>query len=216
MTGIGPVEPYEPDDTLSPAPAATPDVMTAGAANPRTLRERWAVLPPWGRHAALAAVAAGTVTALALALRPTPTAPTLSPWPSQVTYLHYKGHDATPDSYRFLIRVQEGKPVTISQLTLPFAEFRTTTAPRLPLTVKAHDPASITVRIRIRECPHPPRRIDLPHLDLVIRNDRAQQQHSFLFGGTFPTDLARQLHAACARSAAPASPSGQPAALTHR
>ncbi|MYW66387.1 hypothetical protein GTY65_20345 [Streptomyces sp. SID8379] len=215
MTGIGPVEPYEPDDATARPPTPAPDVLTAGTTNPRTLYERWRGLSPWHRHTVRALLGAGAATAALLLLRPPPATPTASPWPSQVTYLHYQGQRGD-DRYRFLVRVEQGSPVTVSQLTLPFVEFATTTTPRLPLTVRAGSAERLTVRIRVRECTTPRRDIDLPHLDLVIRNERARQHHSYLFGGAFPHDLDQQLRAACTDFPATVPPPTRPAGLTRR
>ncbi|MFI7007939.1 hypothetical protein [Streptomyces sp. NPDC050145] len=200
MTGIGPVEPVEPPAPRGPHHLPPEPGETLGAGNPdrRTPAEHWAALEPRTRRTVTAALAlAGAVTALLL-LRPPPSDPAASsPYPTQTTNLHYQGPGPAKNTYRFLLRVDTGSPVTVSRLRLPFAEFATRTTPRLPLTVSAGDTAPLTVEIRVRHCARPPRTIDLPHLDLTLRNQRALQQHSFLFGGAFPHALARQLSAAC-------------------
>ncbi|MDR3079889.1 MAG: hypothetical protein LBV60_03005 [Streptomyces sp.] len=194
MTGIGPVEPAEPQ---APPPHPESELLTSGAPDRLTPREYWQSLPPRARRTGVALAAVGAAASL-LVLQPSPPpAAVSSPYPTQTTFLHYRGKGRESDSYRFLLRVESGTPVTVSRLRLPFAEFETRTTPRLPLTVNAGTPAPLTVRIRVRHCSTPPRTIDLPHLDLTLRNRRALQQHSFLFGGAFPHDLARELSAAC-------------------
>ncbi|MGW3668956.1 hypothetical protein [Streptomyces sp. NPDC005141] len=70
-----------------------------------------------------------------------------------------------------------------------------TTTPRLPLTVRAGNPRTITVRISVYKCAALPPAIELPHLDLLISNKTAQQQQSFLFSGTHPHDPRTDLRA---------------------
>ncbi|MFE1952894.1 hypothetical protein ACFW9D_20790 [Streptomyces sp. NPDC059524] len=182
-----------------PSPDAPAETLGAGDPDSRTAAERWAALTPRTRRTITAGLALGAAVTALLLLRPPHSDPAAasSPYPTQTTYLHYQGRGPAKHTYRFLLRVESGSPVTVSRLRLPFAEFGTRTTPRLPLTVNAGDTAPLTVEIRVRHCPSPPRTIDLPHLDLTLRNQRALQQHSFLFGGAFPHALARELSTAC-------------------
>lgn len=81
-----------------------------------------------------------------------------------------------------------------------------TTTPRLPLTVRAGTPRLITVRISVYKCAALPPALDLPHLDLLLSNRTAQQQQSFLFGGTYPHDLWTDLRATCFPNPASSAP----------
>ncbi|WP_432179728.1 hypothetical protein [Streptomyces sp. NBC_00063] len=67
--------------------------------------------------------------------------------------------------------------------------------PALPLTVKDATPKPLTVRISVHKLAALPPGLALPHLDLGLRNRQAQQQHSHLFGGACPSDLATSPHA---------------------
>ncbi|MEU8795131.1 hypothetical protein [Streptomyces sp. NPDC048643] len=69
------------------------------------------------------------------------------------------------------------------------------TPPRLPLTVRAGAPRTITVRLSVYERAALPPALDLPHLDRLPSNRTAQQQQSFLFGGAYPRAPWSDLHA---------------------
>jgi len=209
MTGIGPVEPYHPDEADGPHQDTQNDLLWSKSSRADA---RWATLPRTHRRLIQAVIIAAAATGTVLTLRPTPAthaAPDLSPWPATVTTLHYKGRGTTPASYRFEIDVARGSPVTVHQVGAGLPELGATTTPRLPLTVRAGTPRLITVRISVYKCAALPPALDLPHLDLLISNRTAQQQQSFLFGGTYPDDLWTDLRTSCfpnPASTAPTSP----------
>ncbi|MET8137414.1 hypothetical protein ABZV24_36850 [Streptomyces sp. NPDC005251] len=197
MTGIGPVEPYRPAEADSPHQDAPTELLRSG---PPRFGTRWAALPLPYRRLVQALVVIATATGALFALRPAPhtrAAPNPYPWPAGVTTLHYKGRGTTPTSFRFEVVVARGTPVTVHQVGAGLPELSATTAPRLPLTVKAGNPRLITVRISVYDCATLPPALVLPHLDLLISNETAQQQQSFLFGGTYPHDLWTGLRALC-------------------
>ncbi|MFI6872073.1 hypothetical protein ACIBL6_01390 [Streptomyces sp. NPDC050400] len=222
MTGIGPVEEYDPgDDSPPPADAIGTDsprpADVIGTDSPR-LHERWAALPPRRRRTALllAAVAAA-VTALLL-LRPTPADPAPSPPPADATLLDYDGPGMENGTFRFTVRVSSGSPVTLRRLDAWIPELGASTTPRLPLTVKAGEPRFLVVWLSIYHCPGLPRDLDQPRLELTLRNQRAQQQHSFVFGDPLSRDLLAFLRANCGPAMpppAPAPPAGTLRPISH-
>ncbi|MEV3856265.1 hypothetical protein AB0J38_18305 [Streptomyces sp. NPDC050095] len=208
MTGIGPVEPYDPQGT----PPATTHLDTIGSNSPR-LTDLWTTLPPRRRRIAAGILALAAATTALLVLRPTPADPTPSPWPATTTTLEYDGPALDNGAFRFTVHVRTGSPVTIRQLESWLPELGASTTPRLPLTVKPGEPGTLTVWFAIYSCSGLPHGIDIPQLDLVLRNQRAQQQHSFLFGGAFARDLWSFLGANCGPALppeAPAPPAGNP------
>ncbi|WP_328556116.1 hypothetical protein [Streptomyces sp. NBC_00358] len=206
MTGIGPVEPYHPGEADGPHQDAPADVLKA---KPPRLEARWAALPRSYRRTIQALAVIATATGALFALRPAPpdrAAPNPYPWPAGVTTLRYEGRGITPTSFRFEVDVARGTPVTVRQVDAGLPELSATTTPRLPLTVKAGNPRLITVHISVYDCAALPPAIDLPHLDLLISNETAQQQQSFLFGGTYPHDLETGLRALCFPNRPPPTP----------
>ncbi|MEU8486122.1 hypothetical protein [Streptomyces sp. NPDC048641] len=204
MAGIGPVEPGPPSG-VPHTPAAHADTLWAGSPNSLRLHERWRALPPRPRRTLQALLAAAAITGAYAytTLITTPAAPAPTPWPSQVTVLHYAG-TGPPDprqpraaTFRFTVSVRGTHPVTIRQARAGLPGLITHVTPALPLTVKSGAPEPLTVRISVYECAALPPGFTLPHLDLVLRNRQAQQQHSYLFGGAYPRDLSAYLHDTC-------------------
>ncbi|WP_432176919.1 hypothetical protein [Streptomyces sp. Tue6028] len=197
MTGIGPVEPYHPDDPDGPHQDPPPDLLWSNSARART---RWDSLPRSRQRLAQALLVAAAVTGAFFLLRPDPATeatPNPYPWPAGVTNVYYKGRGPAPATFRFEVDVSRGSPVTVHQVGAGLPELGATTTPRLPLTVKAGSPRLITVRISVYKCNALPPALDLPHLDLLLSNRTARQQQSFLFGGAYPRDLWADLHAVC-------------------
>jgi len=197
MTGIGPIEPYHPDEADGPHEDTATDLLWS---NSPPTSSRWATLPRSRRRLLQALIVTAAATGAFFALRPTPATqatPNPYPWPAGVTTLHYKGRASAPATFRFEIDVARGSPVTVHQIGAGLPELGATTTPRLPLTVRAGSPRLITVRISVYKCADLPPALDLPHLDLLLSNRTAQQQQSFLFGGAYPRDLWTELRADC-------------------
>lgn len=212
MTGIGPVEPVDSADS-----GESCDVI--GADGPR-LTDRWSArwggMSPRARRTAVAGTAIALLAAgvaLPRALpedhRPEPPA-TPVPWPANVTAWRYLGPaglprppDAHPTSgrFRFAVDVHSGPPVT---LRVTGAAFTGLTARALPdaFTVHAGTTQRVTVEIAVSDCAGLPRNADLPFLDVTLRNTRAIQHHSFIFGRAYAHDLFALLRGACAPAAA--------------
>ncbi|MFE3037539.1 hypothetical protein ACFXKY_38530 [Streptomyces canus] len=220
MTGIGPVEPVD-----SPERGESYDVI--GADGPR-LTDRWGVwwrgLPPRVRRAALAATAITLLAAGVLVPRtlsedrhPEPDR-TPTPWPANVTAWRYLGPAGLPEPpgthptsgrFRFAVDVHSGPPVT---LQVTGAAFPGLAAHALPdaFTVRPGTTRRVTVEISVSDCSGLPLNADLPFLDVTLRNTRAIQHHSFIFGRAYSRDLFRLLRDACAPTSAPQArrPSG--------
>ncbi|NEA65952.1 hypothetical protein [Streptomyces sp. SID12488] len=200
MTGIGPVEPVN-----SPDAQETYEVI--GADTPR-FTDRWRALSPRVRRAVLGTVALAAATAgVIVALPPKPSTPptTLAavPWPANVTTFRYTGLAATFDSaptnglFRFAVTVQGGPPVTLRVTGAAFDGLTARISPAEASTVSAGTTRRITVQISVVDCKGLPLDAGMPFLDVTLRNTRAIQRHSFIFGGAFPDDLSELLHKAC-------------------
>ncbi|MCX5047440.1 MULTISPECIES: hypothetical protein [unclassified Streptomyces] len=220
MSGIGPVEPAGPveahtgDAPATPQDAPPPDVI--GTDSPR-LTDRWHALLPRTRATALAAAAATLAAAvwlLTAQLPATPPEEPTAPWPSTTTAFHYKGVADTPAAttrdFRFDVSVHDGPPVTISDITATPAGLHTRTTPPTTFTVRAGTTHRITVRITVTDCGGLPLNVNLPFLDVTLRNTQAIQHYSFIFGGSYSRDLSDLLHTACDATRALSSPRVQP------
>ncbi|MFK4102335.1 hypothetical protein ACI2L1_20090 [Streptomyces sp. NPDC019531] len=220
MTGIGPVEPVN-----SPETEKSYDVI--GADEPRLtdhLSTRWKRMSPRARRTTLATtvtalLAAGVLLPHTLSQNPPPKPKdTPVPWPANVTAWRYLGSADLPETpgthptsgrFRFAVDVQHGPPVT---LQVTGAAFTGLTAHALPeaFTVHAGTTRRVTVEIAVSDCSGLPLNADLPFLDVTLRNTRAIQHHSFIFGSGYSHDLAELIQGACASTAPPstARPSG--------
>jgi len=221
MSGTGPVEPTDAADFTDPTGSTGPvgtaqgqDTADVIGDNSPRLSDHWAALPPRVRRAALATAAAGAV-AIAIAAvlllpspRPAPPPPRLhepppTPFPATVTTFAYSGiaDAAEPGtasgSFRFAVSVRNGPPVTLVITGAAYPGLHAYTAPDAPVIVRAGAPHPITVRISVTDCAGLPRNASLPFFDVTLRNTRAIQHHSFIFGGAYSRDLSRLLHAAC-------------------
>ncbi|MEX1653827.1 hypothetical protein ABZ960_11675 [Streptomyces pseudovenezuelae] len=213
MTGIGPVEPVDSSDREE-----SYDII--GTDGPR-LTDRWSArwrgLPPRTRRAtlattAIALLAAGVLLPRTLSgdQRPEPE-DTPVPWPANVTAWRYLGPAGLPEPpgtrptsgrFRFAVDVRSGPPVT---LQVTGAAFTGLTAHALPdaFTVHPGTTRRVTVEISVSDCSVLPQNADLPFLDVTLRNARAIQHHSFIFGQAYSRDLFRLLQGACAATPAP-------------
>ncbi|MGW1719479.1 hypothetical protein [Streptomyces sp. NPDC002156] len=216
MTGIGPVEPVN-----SPDAQETYEVI--GADTPR-LADRWQALSPRVRRAALGAAAlAVAATGVVVLLPPSPSAPDKAlvpmPWPAAVTTFRYTGLAATFDStpasglFRFAVTVHSGPPVTVRVTGAAFDGLTARISPAETTTVNAGTTRRITVQISVVDCADFPLDADLPFLDVTLRNTRAIQRHSFIFGGAYPDDLFQLIRAAC--DPLPARPSPRATGSAH-
>ncbi|MFI1485848.1 hypothetical protein [Streptomyces sp. NPDC020747] len=225
MSGIGPVEPTDTADFTGPTgptgPIGTARVHQADDVigdNSPHLYGRLSALPPRIRRTVLAAATAGALAA-AILLTPSPLGtspppppdepslapflPPPTPFPANVTTFAYTGTantddpDATSDSFHFTVSVRDGPPVTLHITSAAYPGLHAHTAPDAPFTVRAGTTHRITVRIAVTECSGLPLNASLPFLDVTLRNTRAIQHHSFIFGGAYPRDLSRLLHTAC-------------------
>ncbi|MEU6846292.1 hypothetical protein ABZ930_30890 [Streptomyces sp. NPDC046716] len=208
MTGIGPVEPYDPDDAprprTPPPPAATD---TLGSDSPR-LSDRWTALPP-RRRRLLALGAAGLTAALAttaLLLPSSPDAPALDPWPAQVTHLRYDGPAGPGGTFAFTVRVDRGSAVTISHIQPGTAQLTTHVTPGTPFTTAPGAPRALRVRIGVRGCAALPHALDMTYLDITLHNRRGRQRHSYLFVDRYPHALLDHVHTICRARRAPPGP----------
>lgn len=138
------------------------------------------------------------------------------PWPANVTAWRYLGPAGLPETsgahptsgrFRFAVDVHSGPPVT---LQVTGAAFTGLTAHALPdaFTVHAGTTRRVTVEISVNDCSGLPLNADLPFLDVTLRNTRAIQHHSFIFGRAYSHDLFELLRSACATTTA--SPAGRP------
>ncbi|WP_031487894.1 hypothetical protein [Streptomyces bicolor] len=206
MTGIGPVEPVN-------SPETNESHDTIGTDAPHLtdrIADLWAGLTPRTRTAAIATAVAGAVAAAATLIPQVSgdsESPAPVPWPANVTTWRYLGfaapHNsgATSGRYHFAVTVDHGPPVTLRISGTAFPGLTAHALPEPAFTVAASTTRKITVRISVSDCSELPLNADLPFLDVTLRNTRAIQHHSFIFGGTFSRDLSVLLHGACDRAA---------------
>lgn len=215
MSGTGPVEPVD-----SPETEDSYDVI--GVDGPR-LTDRWtahwAGLPARTRKTTLAtgvitAIAAAVLVPHALTPDHTDTLENPVPWPANVTAWHYldsappAGSQATSGRFRFAVSVHNGPPVTVRVIGAAFTGLTAHATPEPDFTVRAGTTRRITVEISVSDCSDLPLNAHLPFLDVTLRNTRAIQPHSFIFGDAYARDLSELLHGAC--NPAPARPAPSP------
>ncbi|MBK3568230.1 MULTISPECIES: hypothetical protein [unclassified Streptomyces] len=211
MSGIGPVESVD-------SPEANGSYEVIGG-DPPHLTDRWHTLSPRARRAVLAAGAAavlgiGTILLLpADSARQTDPRP-LAPWPANVTSWRYIGLAQTTDSptttgfFRFAVAVESGPAVTLRVTGAAFNGLTAQAVPEPSFTVHTGATRRVTVEISVSDCSGLPLNADLAFLDVTLRNTRAIQRHSFIFGDSYSKDLSQLLHRAC--STTNARPGPQP------
>jgi hypothetical protein len=204
MTGIGPIEPANSTETQDSYDVIGVDAQCLTD----RLATRWTTLPSRTRTAALAAAAAATATAATLLLAPTGTPdrnqqPPPVPWPANVTTWHYLGLGATPGPqtpsglFRFAVQVESGPPVTLRVTGAAFPGLHARATPEPAFTVHTGTTRRITVEISVSDCSDLPLNANLPFLDVTLRNARAIQHHSFIFGRAYSDDLSALLRRTC-------------------
>lgn len=211
MSGIGPVESVD-------SPEANGSYEVIGG-DPPHLTDRWHTLSPRARRAVLAAGAVavlgvGTVLLLpADSSRQTDPRPP-APWPANVTSWRYVGLAQTTDSptttgfFRFAVAVETGPAVTLRVTGAAFNGLTAQAVPEPSFTVNTGATRRVTVEISVSDCSGLPLNADLAFLDVTLRNTRAIQRHSFIFGASYSKDLSQLLHRAC--STTNARPGPQP------
>ncbi|MEV6169931.1 hypothetical protein AB0L99_17105 [Streptomyces sp. NPDC051954] len=209
MSGIGPVEPVnssendESYDALDTAPTGLTHRLT----------HQWNRLSPRARKAVLAAAAVVTVAAALLVPRSLNSAPSSPvPWPANVTTWRYLGlatphkPGATSDRFLFAVTVEHGPPVTLQVSGTAFDGLTAHAVPWTSFLVPGGTTLRIAVEISVSDCSGVPLNADLPFLDVTLRNTRAIQHHSFIFGGGFSRDLTRLLRSTCDQAIAGPGP----------
>ncbi|GGL84331.1 hypothetical protein GCM10010129_30090 [Streptomyces fumigatiscleroticus] len=169
--------------------------------------------------AATAAVAAVTATLLLVPPAATPDRagpPAPVPWPVNVTSWRYLGLAAPLDPrtgdglFRFAVTVSRGPAVAVRVIGTAFDGLGARAVPKPEFVVPGGSTRRITVEISVSDCSELPLIADLPFLDVTLRNKRAIQHHSFIFGGAHSRDLSDLLRGACGPAAArpPSRPTG--------
>jgi len=208
MSGIGPVESVD-----SPETDGSYEVI--GGDSPR-LTDRWHTLPQRTRRAVLAAAAVAAV-ALGAVLLPLhdrqlddPAPPV--PWPANITEWRYIGLAQTTDTptttgfFRFAVTVDSGPPVAVRVIGAAFDGLAAQAVPNPSFTVSTGTTRRVTVEISVSDCSGLPLNADLAFLDVTLRNTRAIQHHSFIFGSAYSKDLSQLLHRACGTTKARPGP----------
>ncbi|MEU0894018.1 hypothetical protein [Streptomyces massasporeus] len=209
MSGIGPVEPANSTDG-----AHSWDVIGTDAPRPgEWLAGHWGGPSPGRRRAvvAAAAIAVATASTLALpqALAPDPhppphdPVPAPTPWPATVTAWHYLGRAEPLNSpgktgrFRFAVTVERGPAITLQVTGTSYPGLTARAVPGPTVTVPAGTPRGITVEITVSDCSALPPEVDHPFLGVTLRNARAIQRRSFIFGRACARDLSDLFRAAC-------------------
>ncbi|MEU6357169.1 hypothetical protein ABZ896_49060 [Streptomyces sp. NPDC047072] len=211
MTGIGPVEPVNSADVEESCDVIGVDRARVTDRWSGYWSGHWRALSPRARRTVLgtvlALVTAGALLPRALSDDDRPVPPdTPAPWPANVTAWRYlgtadlpapAGSHPTSGRFRFAVDVYSGPPVT---LRVTGAAFAGLTAHALPedFTVHAGTTRRVTVEIAVSDCSDLPVDANLPFLDVTLRNMRAIQHHSFIFGDAYSRDLSELLRGACA------------------
>ncbi|MEU8823882.1 hypothetical protein [Streptomyces sp. NPDC048636] len=229
MSAIGPVEPAAPGDEPRPAlpraapfaeSAETPETLSGRAGDPDSpgVHGRWAALPRRTRLTTLAVTGVVAVIATGCYLlldRHAPPAPPPPPWPAQAVEVSYAGATALGSAaddgvFAFRIRVAAVRDtaLTVENIAQPYPSLTLTTSPRTPISVPPGASRELTVRISVRHCSGLPRSVELPPLDITLRNIRAMQDQTFLLGDAYANDLSTALRAHCSahRSRVPHTP----------
>ncbi|MFI7400002.1 hypothetical protein ACIBW9_05830 [Streptomyces sp. NPDC049541] len=189
-SGIGPVEQSPPEAR------ETAEVLVCGRQH------------PWTRPRPRAAL---TVTGLAAALTATLfTAPlddarqaAFTPWPLSVTELTYTGLREPPDprtrtfTFRLRALLDAGPPTTLTRLAQPYDGLTMSTSPATPLTLKAGKPRTLTLQVAVRHCTGLPQSVELPFLNVTLRNTRGTQNPSYILGAAYAQDLSASLRTLC-------------------
>lgn len=224
MSGVGPVEPVGPAEPVEPVEArpghapgphrAAPPPDVIGSDSPRP-SDRWRRLPPRVRATALTAAVTALAAAALWLLPPTPSGhkpqEPAEPWPAVTTAFRYTGVADNPGAgptrdFHFEVSVHDGPPVTVSHINAAPGGLRTRTTPPTSFTVRAGSAHRITVRITVTDCGALPVNVNLPFLDVTLRNKHAIQHYSFIFGNRYSRDLSGLLHTACDATRALPSP----------
>ncbi|WP_073952486.1 Tat pathway signal sequence domain protein [Streptomyces kebangsaanensis] len=207
MSGIGPLEPGEGTHAWD---TPGPDTHPEGPLRTRPAHGPIARFHERHRRASLAALAlilllAGGSYLYATRRHTPPPAPSLPPYPSQVTDISYLDAVATPPrdagtrsfSFAVLVGVRSGPPVTVTRIAQPYAGLSVTSEPRPPFRTKAGTAHNVAITMHIKECGKVPASAGLPFLDVTLRNARAIQVHSFILGPRYAQALSQALQVAC-------------------
>ncbi|MFJ9243290.1 hypothetical protein [Streptomyces sp. NPDC101776] len=197
MSGIGPVESVDSSE-------ANGSYEVIGGDSPRPT-DRWHTLPPRTRRAVLAAGTVAVVAVGVVLLPPRPQADPAPPvpWPANITEWRYTGLAQTTDTptttgfFRFAVTVDSGPPVAVRVIGAAFDGLIAQAVPDPSFTVRAGTTRRVTVEISVSDCSGLPLNADLAFLDVTLRNTRAIQSHSFIFGSAYSKDLSQLLHRAC-------------------
>jgi len=155
--------------------------------------------------------AAVTVTGLAAVLTATLfTSPlgdsrqaTFTPWPLSVTQLTYTGLREPPDprtrtfAFRLRASLDSGPPTTLTRLAQPYDGLTMNISPATPLTLKAGKPRTLTLLVAVRHCTGLPQGVELPFLNVTLRNTRGTQNPSYILGAAYAQDLSASLRTLC-------------------
>lgn len=204
--GIGPLEPGEGTEAHEgPRPGTRTPRRAGGRA------DRWArrAREVYGGHrravlAAGALLCASAVAATAASLyaaRPRPVVQT-PPAPSQIFSLTYLDQvDPIPpgNAFVFTVRVRTGSgpDVTLERLSQPSRGLKLTVEPLLPAKVPAGETRDLLVRIEVTDCVHVARNSGLPFLEVTLSNKFQKEEHSYIPGDRYASDLSVALTRAC-------------------
>ncbi|MBB6416921.1 hypothetical protein [Streptomyces sp. AK010] len=156
----------------------------------------------------IAVAAASTLTlpqALAPDRHPPPYDPAAAPtpWPATVTAWHHLGRAGSLNSpgrtgrFRIAVAAEHGPAVTLRVAGTSYPGLTARAVPGPAFTVPAGTPRGITVEITVSDCSALSAEVDHPFLDVTLRNTRAIQRHSFIFGRAYARDLSGLFRAAC-------------------
>jgi len=205
-SGIGPVEESGPFEPFGPAGGSGPQAGS-GHPTPKSGRQIHGSNspPPRARSRLLAVIALAAALTTVLLAAPLhdgrPTVP--PPWPLSVTQLTYSGLREPPDprtsSFTFRLRatLAAGPPTTLTRLAQPYDGLTMSISPATPLTLRTGTPRTLTLHVTVRHCTGLPQGVELPFLNVTLRNMRGTQNPSYILGADYAQDLASSLRAIC-------------------
>ncbi|MGW6688900.1 Tat pathway signal sequence domain protein [Streptomyces sp. NPDC054961] len=212
--GIGPLEPGEGTEAHEgPRPGIRTSRRTSRRTDGRTdgRTDRWArrAREVYGGHrravlaagALLCASAVAATGAARYAARPRPVAQT-PPAPSQVFSLTYLGPvDPAPSGSAFVftvrVRTAAGPAVTLERLSQPSSGLKVIVEPLLPATVAPGETRDLLVRIQVADCVHVAPNSGLPFLEVTLSNKFQKEEHGYIPGDRYASDLSVALTRTC-------------------
>ncbi|MFI5527909.1 Tat pathway signal sequence domain protein [Kitasatospora sp. NPDC051853] len=192
-------------DGLGPLEAGDGTVRTEGGPAGRLARVQ-RELGSRRRYALLALAVAAGVLLLFRALErdpPARAAPPPVPYPAQVARLTVPAEGRAEGRHLSVaaeLRVEGAAPVDLLAVGQPYPGISLSVRGGLPLTAAAGRPLLLRLEYDLTDCSTVPVGVELPYVDVTLRNTRAIQTVSQIPGALYAETLAHWLDSACRSS----------------